>query len=126
MIPTGVQVFIALDPVDMRMGFDGLSGIVRERIGYDPRGGALFVFLNKRRHTVKIVFTDGTGICLFHKRLDKGTFSLPVATSDERHAELDEVQLEALLDGVTVGDTASPATQGRKRTVARDQPPEVH
>lgn len=126
MIPAGVQVFIALDPVDMRMGFDGLSGVVRDRIGYDPRGGALFVFLNKRRHTVKIVFTDGTGICLFHKRLDKGTFPLPVATSDERHAEIDEVQLEALLDGLTFDDTASPPTRGSKRRVAADRPTEVH
>ena len=60
MIPTGVQIFIALEPVDMRLGFERLGGLVRERIGYEPRGGALFLFVGRRRETLKILFFDGT------------------------------------------------------------------
>jgi transposase len=49
MIPSGVQVFVALEPIDLRWSFDRLAGVVQERIGYDARGGALFVFFGKRR-----------------------------------------------------------------------------
>lgn len=66
MIPAGVQVFLALEPVDMRYGFERLSGLARERMGYDARSGALFVFVGKRRDTAKVLFFDGTGICLFY------------------------------------------------------------
>ena len=67
MIPAGVQMFVALEPVDMRYGFERLAGLVRERIGYEARSGALFLFVGKRRETVKILFWDGRGMCLFYK-----------------------------------------------------------
>ena len=103
MIPAGVQVFLALDPVDMRFGFERLSGLARERIGYEARCGALFVFVGKRRDTVKVLFFDGTGICLFYKRLDRGTFVLPDAPSpDATHVEIDDATLETLLDGIEI------------------------
>ncbi len=54
MIPAGVDIFLAVEPVDMRCGFNRLSGIAREHLGYDPRCGAMFVFYGKRRHSVKI------------------------------------------------------------------------
>jgi len=100
-IPAGVQVFVALEPVDMRFGFERLSGMVRERMGYEPRSGALFVFVGRRRQLVKILFADATGTCVFAKRLDKGTFSLPAApAADATHIEVDESTLDALLDGL--------------------------
>ncbi len=114
MIPTGVQMFVALEPVDMRLGFERLSGMVRERVGYEPRCGALFLFVGKRRETLKILFFDGSGMCVFYKRLDKGTFSLPVAREGATHVEIDDVVLEALLDGVEL--TASPTTSKQKTT----------
>ena len=79
MIPSGVQVFVALGVVDMRYGVERLSGIVREQMGYEPRGGALFVFVGRRRQIVKVLFADATGVCVFYKRLNEGTFSLPAA-----------------------------------------------
>jgi transposase len=101
MIPTGVQIFIALGAVDMRLGFERLGGLVRERIGYEPRSGALFLFVGRRRETLKILFFDGSGMCLFHKRLDRGTFALPEAPrEDVTHVEIDDAALEILLDGV--------------------------
>ena len=108
MIPTGVQVFVALTPVDMRYGFERLSGLVRERVGYEPRSGALYVFLGKRRESAKILFFDGTGLCLFYKRLDRGTFALPMAPTDgATHVEVDDATLEALLDGIELAPEAA-------------------
>ena len=80
MIPSGVQVFVALEPIDMRYSFDRL-GAAKEQVGYDARGGALFVFYGRRRDALKVLFFDGTGMCIFYKRLDRGTFKLP----EQRH-----------------------------------------
>jgi transposase len=71
MIPQGVQVFVALDPVDLRCSFDRLSGIAKEQIGYEARSGALFVFYGRRRDALKVLFFDGGGMCIFYKRLDR-------------------------------------------------------
>jgi transposase len=77
MIPHGVEVFVGLDPIDLRWGFDRLCGIVGERLGRSARSGALFVFFGRRRTSLKVVFADRTGVCVFYKRLDAGTFKLP-------------------------------------------------
>jgi transposase len=114
MIPSGVQVFVALDPVDMRWSFDRLAGAAIERIGYDARSGALFVFFGKRRDAVKVLFFDGSGMCVLYKRLDRGVFRLPEACApDARHVEFDESLLDALLDGVDLG--AAPKSAPRRR-----------
>jgi len=116
MIPAGVQVFVALEPVDMRCGFDRLAAMVRERMGYEPRSGALFVFVGRRRQLVKILFADATGACVFAKRLDKGVFSLPTSpAADATHVEVDESALDALLDGLELTpSTEVPARRARR------------
>jgi transposase len=116
MIPAGVQIFVALEPVDMRYGFERLSGLVRERVGYEARSGALFAFINKRRSTIKILFFDGSGICLFYKRLDRGTFALPDPPTDgATHAEVDDATLETLLDGIEIAPTSKPQQRRPRR-----------
>ncbi len=102
MIPQGVQIFVALEPVDMRFSFDRLSGLPKEHVGYGARSGALFLFFGRRRDSLKILFFDGSGMCQFYKRLDAGTFKLPQAGEGSRHVEIDDATLEALLDGVQV------------------------
>lgn len=103
MIPHGVQVFVALDAIDLRYSFDRLSGLAKEQVGYDPRCGALFVFFGRRRDALKILFFDGSGMCVFYKRRDKGTFRLPESPeTGARHVEVDETMLEALLDGIEI------------------------
>ncbi len=103
MIPHGVEVFIGLEPIDLRWSFDRLAGIVEERIGREARSGALFIFFGKHRTAVKVFFFDGSGMCVFYKRLDVGVFKLP-APLDERATSvaIDERALEALLDGIDV------------------------
>ena len=69
MIPHGVEVYVALDPIDLRWGFDRLAGVVTERLGRGARSGALFVFYGRRRTALKVLFFDGTGLCVVYKRL---------------------------------------------------------
>jgi len=103
MIPQGVQVFVALESVDLRYSFDRLSGLAKEQVGYDPRSGALFVFYGRRRDALKILFFDGGGMCIFYKRLDKGTYRVPESPAEgTKHIEIDEAMLDALLDGIDV------------------------
>lgn len=103
MIPRGVEIYVALEPIDMRFSFDRLSGLAQEQVGYDARSGALFVFFGRRRDALKVLFFDGNGMCVFYKRLDQGTFRVPEAPAPSaRHIEVDDAALEALLDGVEV------------------------
>lgn len=107
MIPSGVDVFIGLDPIDLRWSFDRLSGIVADRIGREARGGAMFVFFGRRRDALKVLFFDGTGMCVFYKRLDRGTFRVPEPTNrGATSVEIDERTLDALLDGIDVEASA--------------------
>ena len=118
MIPHGVEIFVGVEPIDLRWGFNRLSGIVTERIARPPRSGALFVFFGKRRDALKIVFTDGTGTCLFYKRLDRGTFRIPsVHETGATSVSLDERALDDLLDGIDVEE--------EKKTTRR-RAPRVH
>lgn len=72
-----LKVFVALEACDMRKGFNGLHALITERLGEDPRGGALFVFSNRRHTRLKVLYWDGTGLWVMTKRLEKGTFSWP-------------------------------------------------
>ena len=79
MIPLGpaTRVFVALEAVDMRKGYDGLYGLVAHHLGEDPRSGHLFVFTNSQRNRLKILYWDGTGLWVCGKRLEKGRFTWP-------------------------------------------------
>lgn len=115
MIPSGVEIYLALEPIDMRLSFDRLSGLAKEQIGYDARSGALFVFFGRRKDALKVLFFDGSGMVIFYKRLDRGRFQIPEAThADVRHVEVDDATLEALLDGIDVDQAAE--TSPRPKT----------
>jgi transposase len=102
-IPHGVEVFVGLEPIDLRWGFDRLAGVVAERVGREARSGALFVFFGKRRTAIKILFFDGSGICLFYKRLDERMFRLPEPLGAQATSvTIDERALVDLLDGIDV------------------------
>lgn len=116
MIPSGVEIFLGLAPIDLRWGFDRLAGLVDEQIGRAARSGALFVFFGKRRSALKILFFDGGGLCLFYKRLDRGTFRLPsTVPPDATSIELSERELDDLLDGINVHVDPKPPSGRRPR-----------
>jgi transposase len=96
----GVQVWIATAPVDMRKSFDSLAEIVRSFLGHDPLSGSLFVFRNKTNVRLKILWWDRTGLVLYYKRLERGTFRFPGAK--EPSVAIDAAQLLRLLDGLEV------------------------
>jgi transposase len=72
-----VRVFAYPAPVDLRNGYDGLFGLVKHGLGRDPLSGDVFLFVNKRRKGCKVLVWDGTGLCIFQKRLERGTFASP-------------------------------------------------
>jgi transposase len=100
LIPRGVEVFVGLDPIDLRWGFDRLAGVVAEHLGHGARSGALFVFFGRRHAALKVLFFDGTGMCVLYKRLDKGTFRIPTAPEGTKSIAIDQRELDALFDGI--------------------------
>ena len=96
--PTGaVRVMVATKAVDFRKGAEGLAALVREVMQVDPFDGAIYVFRAKRADRVKLVFWDGTGVCLFAKRLEDGQFRWPKI--EDGMMRLSAAQLSALLEG---------------------------
>lgn len=97
--PSGaVRVMVATRPVDFRKGAEGLSALVREIMAADPFSGTVYVFRAKRADRIKLVFWDGTGLCLFAKRLEDGIFRWPKI--EDGVMRLSAAQLSALLEGL--------------------------
>ena len=96
-----LKIFLALDPCDMRAGVNTLHALVAEKLREDSRSGALFVFTNKRRCLIKVLYWDGTGMWLMSKRLEQGTFFWPRAAEDgQTKLELKPEALAMLTDGI--------------------------
>ena len=91
------RILLCLRPTDMRRSFTGLSAVVYEHLGR-PDDGAYYVFVNRRRSHVKILYWDGDGLALWYKRLEKGRFTVP--PSRDGRVELDRRHLALLLEGV--------------------------
>ncbi len=101
MIPQSVRIFVCTTPQDMRRSFDGLALAVQERLGEDPMGGALFVFINKRANRIKALWFDKNGYCILYKRVHQAVFVPPASTEEERPvARIDERALAKVFAGV--------------------------
>lgn len=99
--PGSLKVFVALEPCDMRKGFNGLHALAAERLGEDPRQGAVFVFTNRRRTRLKLLYFDGTGLWVMTKRLEQGTFSWPKSVEPQAaKLKLTPEALAMLTDGI--------------------------
>jgi transposase len=72
-----VRVYAYPEAVDLRKGYDGLFGLVKQGLSRDPLSGELYLFVNKRRDSCKVLVWDGTGLCIFQKRLERGRFASP-------------------------------------------------
>jgi transposase len=100
MLPRGLKVHLALGYTDMRKGIDGLAMLVQAVLHQDPFSGHLFVFRGRKANLIKIVYWDGTGLCLFTKRLEQGVFLWPPDVDPGETLALNSEQLSMLLDGV--------------------------
>lgn len=98
LLPSGVKIYLARRPVDLRKSVDGLALLTREVVRQDPLSGHLFVFVNKVGHRVKILFWDRTGFVIWYKRLETARVRLPA--EGEASLELTPTQLALLLDGI--------------------------
>lgn len=100
------KVFLACRPVDLRNGFDGLAAKVKQMIGADPFSGHLFLFRGKRGDYLKALYWDGTGLCLFAKRLERGRFVWPPIVDGS--VVLSPAQLALLIEAMDWRRTVAP------------------
>ena len=114
-LPPVVRILVCLSPADMRRSLDGLAALTREILREDPLSGHLFAFFNRRHNRVKILFWDRSGLCLYYKRLEKGTFRLS-ALEDSKgpRAEIEAAELALILEGIDLA-----GAQRRARFVPR-------
>jgi transposase len=98
-VGVATKIYLAAGATDMRKGFDGLHGLVRDQLGCDPMSGHLFLFANARRTRLKVMVWDGSGLWVCSKRLEEGRFRWPEATGEDRIAMSHE-ELTLLLNGI--------------------------
>ena len=97
-VPPGLRILLAAEPVDFRKGMDGLAALVQQALRADPFAGEVFIFRSKRADRVKILVHDGTGLCLYAKRLEAGRFCWP--SPAEGVVRLTGAQLATLIAGL--------------------------
>jgi transposase len=109
-----VRIFVAREPIDMRKGLDGLSGVVIDVIAEDPQSGHLFVFFNRRRDRMKSLVWDSSGYWLLCKRLEHGRFKIFDRVGASRTAfELTSIDFALLMDGIDL--------RGARRRISHDE-----
>ncbi len=99
-LPSVVRLYLATTPCDMRRSFDGLRALVSAVLQMDAFAGHLFVFANRRRDRVKILYWDRDGFAVWAKRLEEGTYAMPFSESGEVRCEITAQELGALLSGI--------------------------
>jgi transposase len=98
------RFFLSAGATDMRKSFNGLSGVVRSRLEGDPLSGDLFVFCNRGRNRLKILFFDSTGLWVLAKRLERGSFDWPAELAGRERIELRYEKLLLILNGLEAGE----------------------
>jgi transposase len=94
-------IYVATEPVNLHLSFDRLAGIVRQHLGEDPRGEAMYIFHNRRRTHVKILWHDSSGYCIWFKRLDRGVYRIPLTIpAGSSRVTVSRRELALLLQGV--------------------------
>lgn len=99
------KIYVAVEAVDMRKGFDGLYGLVRDQLGHDPLSGYLFLFSNRTRTRLKALVWDGSGLWVCAKRLEKGRFRWPSTSEKQRSVTMRAEELAMLVNGLDLKQT---------------------
>ena len=98
-LSANLRYFLCCNTIDMRNGFDGLAGIVRNHLKKDPISGDMFIFLNKNLTHIKLLYWDGDGFALFYKRLERGRYSLTAHNEPSKQMKREELMM--LLAGLS-------------------------
>ena len=96
------RLFLFAGAADMRKGFDGLSGLVINKLRQDPLSGDIFIFINRNHTLIKLLVWDQTGFAIWHKRLEQGTFEMPIIDKFTNSVEIDRQKLMLILEGISL------------------------
>ena len=107
-LPPNISILLCRQPVNMLWSFKGLISIVRNTFRDDPKNGTLFLFFNRTRNRVKILYWDNDGFAIWYKRLERGSFRLPIPLSDDAAVHITRAQLAMILEGIDL-------LQGKRR-----------
>lgn len=99
---TSARYFLYREATDIRKGFDSLSGMVSGQLGQNPMSGDVFIFVNRQRNRIKLLRWEPGGFVLFYKRLETGTFELPMTSKPEKQMILDYGELAMLITGISM------------------------
>ena len=97
-----IRYYLYARSTDMRNGFDGLSGIVRNELLRDPLSGDVFIFINRRRNLLKLLVWDQTGFVIYYKRLESGTFEMPARKNGSKSIVVSREELVMILEGISL------------------------
>jgi transposase len=121
-LPHAVRVFLHSPPTDLRKGFDALSGLVTSAFSQDPTSGHLFLFINRRRDRLKILYWDRDGLAIWYKRLETGSFQLPAINRDTPSIEMTPTQLTLILSGIDLRSARQRKRYQRPTPAVKNQP----
>ena len=121
-LPHAVRVFLHTPATDLRKGFDALSGLVTTAFTQDPTSGHLFLFVNRRRDRLKILYWDRDGLAIWYKRLETGSFQLPAVTRDAVSIEMSPTQLTLILSGIDLRSARQRKRYQRPKPEAENRP----
>ncbi len=105
-LPASVRVYLCLAPTDMRRSFDGLHALVRDHLELDAFAGHLYIFANRRKDRLKILYWDRDGFAVWAKRLESGMFAIPSGDPQSTRVEITTEELGALLSGIDLQQAA--------------------
>jgi transposase len=114
------RIYLAAGATDMRQGFEGLYGLVRDRLALDPLSGHVFVFANARRNRLKCIYWDGSGLWVCAKRLEKGCFGWPEAAGSQTRVTLSHEEWALLVGGIDLA--AARRRRWYRKTVTAEEP----
>jgi transposase len=100
-LPTTSGIYLYSQPADMRKGFSGLAGIVRNELGKTPNDGSLFLFINRRKDKLKALYWDRDGMAIWYKSLERGSFEM-IKREGQTSVKLDAADLAMLLGGISI------------------------
>ena len=115
------RVFVSTRPLDMRAGIDRIAAVCKTELGMNPYGGAVFVFFSKDLSRAKVYYFDGSGSCLFLKRLERGRFKPPRLAAEGLHVTMPANELALLLDGIDLSEIKRPKARWLPSKTAKDE-----
>ena len=121
-LPHPVRVFLHTPATDLRKGFDALCGLVSTAFGQDATSGHLFLFVNRRRDRIKILYWDRDGLAIWYKRLEIGSFQLPTTATKAVSIEMTATQLSLILSGIDLGSARQRKRYHRPALGAENRP----